>query len=207
MSERTLRTIPTFYEYDGRFAVPKEYAANVGKAGGAALSRALGGNVIFEPPKGIRIPGDDPVLEAAALRVPNVPHNLILTKRAIRSNNDRIVAGVTITGRLPSSNLIVKSSMIIHARNSIADPAGVGVIRTAIHEGAHSFGLREHCECSDCIMQPNASVSDSYVIDKDPFCDNCSEELETLGYVALSQTMSNTNPKSEPIAKDYFSKS
>ncbi len=80
-------------------------------------------------------------------------------------------------------SIIGGRSAVISLYRMYADGASNGIliqraIKTAIHELAHTFGMK-HCKVKRCVMFPSVSVKDTDEKDSD-FCINCSNILDWL---------------------------
>jgi hypothetical protein len=187
---RTLRTVEVFREVNSDFAVPKDYAQSVTETALGALGTVLGGRVEAVGFRGLAIRSQDRTLDVSKLRLPpGVKHGLVLTGRDL-IRNERPIHGVTANNKRGS---VIESTNIIAAvEGPVADPYGATTIETIAHEGAHSFGVLGHCALSSCVMHAySARRPDDFSADRaqQPFCDDCSVDLELAGHMALAQVL------------------
>jgi len=177
----TARTVDCYYEATGPHQVERHRAEYVFNTAYAIIARHVG-RIALNPVKGVRLPlRDDQPINYDKLRIGSNEHVALFTGRRIDDSGEVAIPGALrpgiggfeVNGDVLTTRLIVQNVLPHY------DPTSIVAVSTAVHEGAHTFGLG-HCATNACIMNAGmtANVAQTILTTSDPFCTPCGTFLE-----------------------------
>jgi hypothetical protein len=187
-----VRRVDAFYEATGPYAVNKSLAESLYGTTFGIVSK-YAGHIGINGPIPMRVPITGGLINPDHIKFGPAPHTMLLTRRGVdlKTGPD---AGITDSACDASleGKLVRNSKTIVQVQAVESDPTAATLI-SGIHEVGHSFGLG-HCSCSACVMHPVAFVEEDLRVNEilgsgAPFCDNCAEDLEIGGFLALASNL------------------
>lgn len=181
----TVRDINVYYEATGPFAVNKERAEAVFDVAASIVARYTGPLAISV--RGARVPDRNPI-SARHIRLPGA-HIALLTARATETLRE--LGGDCYREQI--GGLITTSTIVTTLPPRGGSLTDTPTIAVSVHEIGHSFGLK-HCETEPpCIMQARLRTPlTQLAVPADPFCNNCTGDLELAGYSSLAARLGST---------------
>lgn len=187
---KAVRTVDAFYEATGPYAVDKGLAEGFFENAFSILS-GYTGKIALKDLRGMRIPLEGNSINPRRIKLGAEPHTMLLTRRFVDTGNSHDGALTTGVCDIAQDGSFVKlSKTIVQVQSTEKDPTGAVTLFSAVHEGAHSFGL-EHCADEACIMYPrtNAATERQLLSSGASFREDCAEDLEVAAYLALADTL------------------
>lgn len=183
MAMKTVRSVDVFYEKTGPRAVARDRAEYVFATAFDILGRHTG-RIVVNSVRGVKLPlqPERPV-RYSTLKLGDSRHAAFISRRLVDSRDivDAVAPLLPGAGGCPVVDGKLTSKLLISDEDPLIDiTAGVS-ISTAVHEGAHTYGLL-HCGNRSCIMQAvlhvNMDRPGDILTTGDPFCGQCAEGLE-----------------------------
>lgn len=183
MSTRPVRSIDTYCEVDGPFAVARDRADHIHEAAFRLVGQHTG-RIAAALSRGVRIASDASAVVPEYIRVPQSDHISIVTGRRVLRPDGRRIIGKTVMSKTTHCT----RTMLCVEDKSFGETDAADIRRMA-HETAHGFGLI-HCKIGSCAMAKSPPIDPTeLVVPGDIFCNSCASDLELAGYVALATTL------------------
>jgi hypothetical protein len=184
---RPVRSVNAYFEATGPYALERARAEQVYGKAIEEISRRTG-PIALNGVQGVNIPLGDKPVTPDNVRLGKAPHSALITARPLVVEGNRILGNTRLIRRridgLVDKSVIKGSHIITGVPRQQSDDTLIG---TVVHEFAHSLG-QKHCPDVRCIMQASCDINlDTTIMAQDnPFCDDCTGDLELAGYQALA---------------------
>jgi len=191
---KPVRKLHGFFEAEGPYAINRGFAETIYDVSAGIVGRYTG-PIALQSVKGVRIPTEANPIRLTGVRLGSADHTGLLTKRGIHGEGLAKPDGFEdgefggLTQYRVDGTRVVSSKFLANVLPPTLDATGGIVIKRAVHEMGHSFGL-DHCRLGACIMHAGhdsvMNAVDPILASGKPFCDNCAGDLEVAGYQALA---------------------